>query len=89
MEDNVFDINDMRRIRNMEKAVSIYEKQLSDLKKCAKLLQDHREFLFFSMTYHAIMEEQKKVAGELLKLRIRLDKVKSKPVYEFNGENNE
>jgi hypothetical protein len=87
--DNVADLNDMRRVRNMEKAVKIYEKQLADLKKSTAILDPHREFLFFSITVHSMREEQKKIAAELLRLRLRLDKAKNPNKYEFTGETNE
>lgn len=83
---NLYDLNDMRRVRNMEKAVGIYETQLSDLKKCTKILEPHREFRFFSITCFAMVEEQKKIAAELLRLRLRLDRVKNPAKYEFNGD---
>jgi hypothetical protein len=75
--DNVFELNDMRRVKNMEKSVKIYEKQLADLKQITTILKPHREFLFFSITHHAVYEEQKKIAQELLRLRVRLDRIKN------------
>ena len=83
---NVTDLNDIRRVRNMEKAVGIYEKQLADLKSSTKILEPHREFRFFSITCFAMVEEQKKIAAELLRLRLRLDRAKNPVKYEFNGD---
>lgn len=74
--ENIIELNSMRRIRNMEKAVKIFEKQLADLKKATLLLAEHAEFRFFSITCHELVAEQKKIANELLKLRIRLQRVK-------------
>lgn len=85
--ENIVELNDMRRIRNMEKAIKTYEKQLADLKKSTTILDPHREFLFFSITVHAMREEQKKIAVELLRLRLRLDKARNPSKYEFTGEN--
>lgn len=81
MEDNVFELNDMRRIRNMEKAVKIYEKQLADLKKATTILEPHRDFRFFSITCHAMVQEQRNIAAELLRLRVRLDRAKHPKEY--------
>lgn len=83
---NVTDLNDMRRIRNMEKAQSMFEKQLADLKKSTTILEPHREFRFFSITCFAMVEEQKMIAAELLRLRLRLDRAKHPAKYEFNGD---
>lgn len=80
--DNVVELNDMRRIRNMEKAVKMFEKQLADLKKAYVTLSPHTDFLFFSITCHAMREEQKKIATELLRLKLRLDKAKNPAKYE-------
>lgn len=85
--ENVVELNDMRRVRNMERAIGIYEKQLADLKKSTTILDPHREFLFFSITVHAMREEQKKIAAELLRVRLRLDKAKNPSKYEFTGDN--
>ena len=82
MEGNVVDLNDMRRVRNMEKAVKMFERQLADLKKAHVTLNPHTDFLFFSITCHALKEEQKKVATELLRLKLRLDKAKNPAKYE-------
>ena len=87
--DNVHELNDIRRIRNMQKAIVIYEKQLADLKKVTTILSEHREFLFFSITVHALITEQKKIAAELIRLRLRLDKAKNPSKYEFNGDTDE
>lgn len=76
--ENVYELNDIRRIRNMEKAVKIFERQLADLKKATLLLAEHADFRFFSIACHEMVAEQKKIASELLKLRIRLQKYKDK-----------
>jgi len=80
--DNVSDLNDMRRIRNMEKAIVIYEKQILDLKTAKALLEPHVAFRFFSITCHALTEQQKETATELIKLRIRLDRAKNPAKFE-------
>lgn len=87
--ENVVELNTMRRIRNMEKAIKIYEKQLADLKQVTTILRSHTEFLFFSITHHAVVQEQKKIAAELLRLRVRLDKAKNPKDYEFTGDTDE
>jgi hypothetical protein len=76
MADNVTDLNDIRRLRNMEKGIAKYEKQLADLKKAHKVLEPHIDFRFFSITCHALREEQRTIAGELLRLKLRMDKIK-------------
>lgn len=87
--DNVHDLNSMRRIKNLSRDIKTYEIQLADLKKSTTILDKHREFYFFSVTCHAMIEEQKKIAAELLRLRMRLDKAKNPSKYEFNGDKNE
>jgi hypothetical protein len=84
--DNISDLNSMRRIKNLCRDINTYEIQLADLKKSTTILQKHREFYFFSITCHAMIEEQKKIAAELLRLRFRLDKAKNPKKYEFNGD---
>lgn len=78
MIEPVTDLNDIRRIKNIEKQLKIYEKQLADLKKATTVLEGHREYLFFSITCSAMFEEQKKIATELIRLRVRLDRAKNK-----------
>lgn len=85
--ENVFELNTMRRIKNIERAIVLYEKQLADLKKSTTILGTHVEFLFFSITVHAMREETKKIAAELLRLRLRLDKARNPTKYEFTGDN--
>ena len=84
--DNICDLNSMRRIKNLGRDIKTYEIQLADLKKSASILDPHREFFFFSVTVHAIREEQKKIGAELLRLRFRLDKAKNPNKYEFDNE---
>jgi hypothetical protein len=79
--DNLFDLNDMRRLRNMEKGLVKYERQLADIKAAIKLLSSHTEFRFFSITCHALREEQRNIASELLRLRIRMDRIKNPQKY--------
>lgn len=75
--DNVYDINDARRIKNIEKGIKLFEIQLSDLKKATTLLAKHSEYRFFSIMCHELVAKQKEIAQELLKLRVRLDKYKT------------
>lgn len=77
MDENITQLNDMRRVKNMEKAIKTFETQLADLKKAYKVLEPHREFMFFSVTCHALIIEQRTTATELLKLRVRLDRAKA------------
>lgn len=77
MSDNVFDINDARRIKNIEKGIVLFEQQLADLKKATTLMAKHSEFRFFSIVCHELVGKQKELAQELLKLRVRLDKYKA------------
>ena len=74
---NITDINKMRRIRNMEKGISIMEEQLRDLKAATKLLQKHAEYRFFSIACHDMVAKQRDIARDLLQLRVRLDKYKN------------
>ena len=76
MTDETIDINTARRVRNMEKAIKIFESQLAAIKKSLALLAEHREFRFFSIMCHELAAENKNVAGELLKMRVRLQKAK-------------
>lgn len=75
--DNVYDINDMRRVKNIQKGILLFEQQLSDLKKATALLAKHAEYRFFSIACHELVGKQKEVAQELLKLRVRLDRYKA------------
>lgn len=74
--ENLVDINLVRRVRNMEKAVKVFESQLAALKKSTALLAEHRDFRFFSIMCHELAAEKKKIAEDLLKLRIRLQTAK-------------
>lgn len=76
MSENIVDINSVRRVRNMEKAVKVFENQLAALKKSTQLLAEHKDFRFFSITCHELAAETKKIAEDLIKLRIRLHKAK-------------
>lgn len=76
MSENVFELNDARRVRNIQRAIGDFEKQLSDLKKATAILAKHSEYRFFSIMCHELSGKQKEVAQELLKLRVRLDKYK-------------
>lgn len=84
--DNICDLNSMRRIKNLGRDIKTYEIQLADLKKSTTILTKHREFYFFSVTCHAMIEEQKKIAAEILRLRFRLDKAQNPAKYEFTGD---
>ena len=74
---NISDLNDYRRIKNIQKGIVLFEIQLSDLKKATTLLAKHSEFRFFSIACHELVGKQKEIAQELLKLRVRLDKFKA------------
>lgn len=76
MEDNLVDINTVRRVRNMEKAVKVFENQLAALKKSTQLLSVHKDFRFFNIMCHELAAETKKIAQDLLKLRVRLQNAK-------------
>lgn len=76
MEENLTDINVARRVKNMEKAVLIFENQLAAIKQSLNLLSKHRDFRFFSIMCHELAAENKNIAGELLKMRVRLQKAK-------------
>lgn len=78
LDNKISDINDVRRLRNMEKTILMFERQLADLKKIKTILQKHVDFRFFSILCHDVIAKQKELAQELLKLRVRLDKYKSK-----------
>lgn len=82
MTDNVFDINDARRIKNIQKGIVLFEQQLSDLKKATTLMAKHSEYRFFSIVCHELVGKQKEIAQELLKLRVRLDKYKNRDANE-------
>jgi hypothetical protein len=84
MQKQVTDINTIRRVRNMEKAVVIFESQLAAIKKSMVLLSEHRDFRFFSIMCHELAAEKKKVAEDLLKLRLRLQKAKDEFIEEIN-----
>lgn len=81
MSNNVHDINDMRRIKGIEKGIESFEAQLSDLKKATTLMSKHTQSVysdrFYNIVCHELVAKQKQVAQELLKLRVRLDKCKS------------
>jgi hypothetical protein len=85
MSENVVDINVVRRVRNMEKAVVTFESQLAAIKKSMVLLSEHRDFRFFSIMCHELAAEKKKIAEDLLKLRIRLQKAKDELNKEIQG----
>lgn len=76
MDENLVDINTVRRVRNMEKAIKVFESQLAAIKKSLQLLAEHRDFRFFSIMCHELAAENKNIAGELLKMRVRLQKAK-------------
>lgn len=86
--ENILDLEHARRVRNIQRDIKTFENQLGALKKSATLLEPHKDFYFFSVTCHAINEEKKKLAQELLRLRLRLDRAKNPSKYEFNGETN-
>ena len=77
MTGNVYDLNDVRRIKNIQKGIIHFESQLSDLKKATTILAKHSEYRFFSVMCHELVGKQKELAQELLKLRVRLDKYKA------------
>jgi len=87
--DNVHDLNDVRRIRNIERDIKMYERQLADIKKTTTILEVHKEFYFFSVTCYAMQEEKKRIAAELVRLRLRLDRSKNPEKYKFNGDTDE
>lgn len=76
MTNEILDINLVRRVRNMEKAIKIFESQLAAIKKSLTLLAEHRDFRFFSIMCHELAAENKVIAGELLKMRVRLQKAR-------------
>ena len=76
MDDNTTDINIARRVKNMEKAVAIFENQLAAIKQSIALLSKHKDFRFFSIMCWELTAENKNIAGELLKMRVRLQKAK-------------
>ena len=75
-QENLVDINTIRRVRNMETAIKVFESQLAAIKKSLQLLAEHRDFRFFSIMCHELAAENKNIAGELLKMRVRLQKAK-------------
>jgi len=75
-EENLIDINTVRRVKNMEKAIKVFESQLAAIKKSLQLLAEHRDFRFFSIMCHELAAESKSIATELLKMRVRLEKAK-------------
>ena len=76
MTEELTDINVARRVKNMEKAVSIFENQLAAIKQSLVLLSKHRDFRFFSIMCHELAAENKVIAGELVKMRVRLERAK-------------
>lgn len=76
MDENTIDINIARRVKNMEKAVLIFESQLAAIKQSLTLLSKHKDFRFFSTMCWELAAENKVIAGELLKMRVRLQKAK-------------
>lgn len=76
MDENTIDINTARRVKNMEKAVKIFESQLAAIKQSLTLLAKHKDFRFFSIICHELAAENKVIAGELLRMRVRLEKAK-------------
>lgn len=69
----IFELDDLRKIRNLEKAIKIFESQLTLLTQCKKVMHPHRDFYFFSVTRYAMREEQKRISKELLGMRLELD----------------
>mgnify|MGYP001593043151 FL=1 len=86
-DENAIDINTARRVRNMEKAIVIFESQLAAIKSSLKLLAEHRDFRFFSIICHELAAENKVIATELLKMRVRLDNAKAQLTKEVEDEN--
>lgn len=76
MTEEIIDINAARRVKNMENAVQIFESQLAAIKQSLTLLAKHKDFRFFSIMCHELAAENKVIAGELLKMRVRLQKAK-------------
>ena len=87
--DETIDINTARRVRNMEKAIVIFESQLAAIKGSLKLLAEHRDFRFFSIVCYDLAAENKVIATELLKMRVRLDNAKAQLSKEIENEKND
>ena len=88
MEDNVVDINDMRRIRGIEKAIKQFEKQIADIKQARKILEVHKEYRFFSIMCHELTGELRELNTELMKLHLRLKRYKNPEQKEQNDLSN-
>ncbi len=85
MDNNVVDLNDMRRVKGIERAIVQFEKQIADIKAAKAILVRHTEYRFFSIMCHELMGEQRNLTQELLKLRMRLARyknVQNKETYE-------
>jgi predicted nucleic acid-binding Zn-ribbon protein len=88
LDDNVFDLNDMRRIKGIEKAIKQFEKQIADIKQAKKILAAHTEYRFFSIMCHELTREQKELNNELMKLHMRLKRYKNPQQREENDLSN-
>ena len=85
VDDNVFDLNDMRRIKGIERAIKQFERQIADIKAAKKILVAHTEYRFFSIMCHELTAEQKELNQELMKLHMRLKRYRN-PQQEENNE---
>ena len=85
VDDNVFDLNDMRRIKGIERAIKQFERQIADIKAAKKILAAHTEYRFFSIMCHELTREQKELNQELMKLHMRLKRYRN-PQQEENNE---
>lgn len=88
LEDNVFELNDMRRIRGIERAIKQFEKQIADIKQAKSILAKHTEYRFFSIMCHELTREQKELNNELMKLHMRLKRYKNPEQKEENDLSN-
>jgi len=86
VEDNVFDINDMRRVKGIEKAIKQFERQIADIKAAKSILAKHTEYRFFSIMCHELTNEQRNLNQELMKLHMRLKRYKNPQQQEDNNE---
>lgn len=80
MDENVVDINSMRRIRGIEKGIKDFEEQIADLRKCTKILSRHSDFRFYSIMCHELVGKEKELRYELKKLKDRLARYKNETV---------
>jgi len=78
MDENTIDLNAARRVKNIQKAIKIFESQLAAVKKSIALLAEHKEFSFFNSMCHELAAENHKIAGELLRMRVRLQDAKER-----------